>query len=263
MALPPGDTPPRRSAAEQFGRMAARYRTSRTHAGPGHLLDLGAMVSGRRYGTAVDVGSGPGFTAFAVAPFCERVIAVDVAGPMLEQVRELSAERGIRGVEPMLAAAGSLPFADGSVDLVICRSAAHHFVDVPRWLAESHRVLAAGGVLAIADTIAPAGAEAAAWMHGIERERDPSHVRNLPAAEWRASVAHAGFRIVREAASVVSLQFPDWAERAGMEGDALEALRARLLSAPADVKRASGIEPHDDGSIDFHWDVLALTAEKT
>lgn len=262
MAVPPGDTPPPRSAAEQFGRMASRYRTSRTHAGPGHLLDLGAMVSGRRYGTAVDVGTGPGFTAFAVAPFCERVIAVDVADPMLEQVRELSAERGIRGVEPMLAAAGSLPFADGSVDLVICRSAAHHFVDVPRWLAESHRVLAAGGVLAIADTIAPAGAQAAAWMHRIERERDPSHVRNLSAAEWRSILELAGFRIVHEATSEVSLEFPDWAERAGVEPDAMEALRGKLLDAPDDVKRAFGIEPHGDGSIDFHWGVLALVAAK-
>ena len=144
---------------------------------------------------------------------------------------------------------------------MICRSAAHHFVDVPRWLAESHRVLASHGVLAIADTIAPADAQAAVWMHTIERDRDPSHVRNLSAAEWRASLARAGFRIVQEAAAVVALQFPDWAERAGMEGDAMEELGARRRGAPPDVKSASGIEPHD-GTIDFHWDVLALTAAK-
>ena len=143
------------------------------------------------------------------------------------------------------------------------RTAGHHVADGAGWRAEARRVLAPDGGRAIADTIAPADPQTAAWMHGIERERDPSHVRNLPAAEWRAALGSAGFRIVNEAFSEVSLQFPDWAERAGMEGDALEALRARLLSAPADVKRASGIEPHDDGSIDFHWDVLALTAENT
>lgn len=262
MAVRPDGTTPPRSAGEQFGRMASRYRTSRTHAAPGRLVDLGALVAGRRYGTAVDVGTGPGFTAFAAAPFCDRVVATDVAGPMLAQLLELRDENGMRGVEPVLAAAGSLPFADGSVDLVTCRTAAHHFADVPGWLAESHRVLAPDGVLAIADTIAPADPQTAALMHHIERERDPSHVRNLPVAEWRAALDNAGFRIVREAASVVSLQFPDWAEQAGMEADAMEALRGELLGAPGDAKRAFGIEPHGDGSIDFHWDVLALVAAK-
>ena len=263
MAVRPDDTPPQRSAGEQFGRMASRYRTSRTHAAPGRLVDLGALVAGRRYGTAVDIGTGPGFTAFAVAHLCDRVIATDVAGPMLEQLRELRDERGVRGVEPLLAAAGSLPFADGSVDLVTCRSAAHHFADVPRWLSEAARVLAPGGVLAIADTIAPTDPQAAAWMQAIECERDPSHVRNLTAAEWRSIVELAGFRIVHEATSEVSLEFPDWAERAGVEPDAMEALRGRLLDAPDHAKRAFGIEPHGDGSIDFHWDVLALVAAKT
>ena len=262
MAVRPNDTPPPRSAGEQFGRMASRYRTSRTHAVAGRLVDLGAFVAGRRYGTAVDIGTGPGFTAFAVAPYSDRVIATDVAGPMLEQLRELREQNGMHGVEPMLAAAGSLPFADGSVDLVTCRSAAHHFLDVPGWLAESRRVLAPGGVLAIADTIAPADSRTAAWMQRIERERDPSHVRNLSAAEWRGSVEDAGFRIVNEAASEVSLQFPDWAERAGVEGTGMEALRGKLLGAPADAMSAFGIEPQGDGSIDFHWDVLVLTAAK-
>lgn len=262
MAVRPDNTPPPRTASEQFGSMAARYRTSRTHAAPGRLVDLGAFVAGRRYGTAVDIGTGPGFTAFAVAPFCDRVVAADVAGPMLEQLLEVRDENGMRDVEPMLAAAGSLPFADGSVDLVTCRTAAHHFGDVPGWLAECHRVLAPDGVLAIADTVAPADPRNAEWMHQIERERDPSHVKDLSAAEWRAALGDAGFRIAREAASVVALQFPDWAERAGVEQDAIEALRGKLLGAPRDATSAFGIERQRDGSIDFHWDVLALVAAK-
>ncbi len=262
MPVRPDDTPPPRTASEQFGRVASRYRTSRTHAAPGRLVDLGALVAGRRYGTVVDVGTGPGFTAFAVAPSSERVVATDVARPMLAQLIELRGENGLRGVEPMLADAGSLPFADGSVDLVTCRTAAHHFADVPGWLAECHRVLAPDGVLAIADTIAPADAQTAVWMHHVECQRDPSHVKNLSAAEWRAALDSAGFRTVREATSVVALQFPDWAERAGVEPGAMEAIRGELLGAAADAQRAFGIEPHGDGSIDFHWDVLALLAAK-
>ena len=107
-----------------------------------------------------------------------------------------------------------------------------------------------------------ANAQTATWMHHIERERDPSHVKDLSAAEWRAALGSAGFRIAREATSVVALQLPDWAERAGVERDAIEALRGKLLGAPGYAASAFGIERQGDGSIDFHWDVLALVAAK-
>ena len=262
MTTGPDETPPQRSAREQFGRVAARYRTSRTHAVLGRLVDLSGFIAGRHYSTAVDIGTGPGFTAFAVAPYAGRVIATDVAPAMLDQMRALRAEHGEPGVEAMLAAAESLPCADGSVDLVTCRTAAHHFTDLPRWLSEVARVLAPGGVLAVADTVAPDDPEAAAWMQRIERQRDPSHVRNLSAAEWRVSVQAAGLRLTHDEGSKVSLQYPDWAERAGMEPGAMEALRAEMLAAPPAVKRAFGIDPHPDGSVDFYWDVVVLTAEK-
>ncbi len=255
---------PQRSAQAQFGRTADRYRVSRTHSGNDHLVDLAefAGFTDERFGVAVDIGAGPGFTAFAMAPFARRVIATDITPQMLEQVRALRNERGADGPEMALAAAEALPFADGSVDLIACRAAAHHFVDFTRWLSEVHRVLRPGGTLLAADTCAPEDAALASWMHHIEVERDPSHVRNMSASEWLGALERAGLAVADSAMSIVRLQYPDWAERAGMSGEAMASVGDALRSAPPDAKAAFDIVPHDDGTIDFHWDVLALRASK-
>ena len=55
----------------------------------------------------------------------------------------------------MLAAAENLPFADNSLELITCRTAAHHFADINLSVKEWYRVLSKGGVLILADTIAP------------------------------------------------------------------------------------------------------------
>ena len=62
---------PQRSAQAQFGRTADRYRVSRTHSDNNHLVDLAefAGFTDERFDVAVDIGAGPGFTAFAMAPF--------------------------------------------------------------------------------------------------------------------------------------------------------------------------------------------------
>ena len=254
-----------RGSQEQFGRTAERYSISRTHSGNDSLVDLREFVSGthRRFRTAVDVGTGPGFTAFAIAPYADRVIATDVTPQMLEQVRALRNERGAPQTQMALAAAEALPFADDSIDLLTCRTAAHHFVDPAGWLAEVERVLSPGGLFVVADTCAPEDEAVAAWMHEVEVKRDPSHVRNLAPSEWREAVARTGLEVTGSALSFVYLEYPDWAERAGMSPEATASLRAEMLAAPEPVKAAFAIEPQDDGTINFHWDVAVVRAVKS
>ena len=175
---------PDRSSQTQFGRLAGAYRASKTHAQAGALASAASMLTDRRYGTAVDIGAGPGFTAFAVASRCDRVIATDVTPEMLEQARSLRDERGAPQTELVLTAAESLSCQDASLDLITCRTAAHHFLNVDAWLSEVQRALTTGGELILIDTISPDDSEATAWMHDIEIWRDPSHVRNLTEAEW-------------------------------------------------------------------------------
>jgi len=63
------------------------------------------------------------------------------------ELSSLAKHRNIRKV--LMTSAESLPFADGSFDLVSCNMVAEHFSDPPRCLAEMARVLAPGGHLVI------------------------------------------------------------------------------------------------------------------
>lgn len=253
---------PDRSSQSQFGRLAGAYGASRTHAQPGALASAASMLSDRRYGTAMDIGAGPGFTAFAVADRCDRVIATDVTPEMLEQARSLRGERGAPQTQLMLTAAESLPCRDGSLDLITCRTAAHHFLDVGAWLSEVCRALAQGGELILIDTISPDDAEATAWMHDIEIWRDPSHARNLTEAEWLTAIERAGLRVTGTDLSRVDLEYPDWTERAGMAGEEAARLGQALKDAPAAAAEAFGITPQADGRIEFYWPILSVRAVK-
>lgn len=253
---------PDRSSQSQFGRLAGAYGASKTHAQAGALASAASMLGDRRYGTAMDIGAGPGFTAFAVADRCHRVIATDVTPEMLEQARSLRSERGAPQTELMLTAAESLPCRNGSLDLITCRTAAHHFLNVDFWLAEVHRALAPGGELILIDTISPDGAEATAWMHDIEIWRDPSHVRNLAESEWLDAIESAGMHVAETALSRVDLEYPDWTERAGMPEEEAARLGQALRDAPMAAAQAFGITPKADGLIEFYWPILSVKAVK-
>ncbi|MDA0798763.1 MAG: class I SAM-dependent methyltransferase [Chloroflexi bacterium] len=251
-----------RSSQEQFGRMAQSYSNSTTHTTRNSLVDIREFVEGRHYKIGVDIGTGPGFTAFTVAPFCDRVIATDVTPQMLEEVRRLRGERDAPETQIALVAAEALPFQDASIDLIVTRTASHHFVDLPGWLREVERVLAPGGLLVNGDTCAPEDESAAAWMHEIELRRDRSHGRNLAPSQWKTAVEDAGLHVTDIAMSYVILQYPDWAERAGMtDGDSAE-MRRDLLAAPDEAQQAFDFQENPDGTIDFHWDVVVVSAVK-
>jgi ubiquinone/menaquinone biosynthesis C-methylase UbiE len=251
-----------RSSQEQFGRLAVNYTNSTTHTTRNALVDLREFVEGRHYKVGVDIGAGPGFTAFTVAPFCDTVIATDVTPQMLEEVRRLRSERGAPETQMALVAAEALPFKNSSIDLIVSRTASHHFVDLPGWLREVERVLAPGGLLVNGDTCAPEDPAAAAWMHGIELRRDSSHGRNLAPSQWRSAVEAVGLKVTDISMSYVLLQYPDWTERAGVDANESERLRVDMLNAPDEAQTAFDFQQNPDGTIDFHWDVVVVSAEK-
>jgi SAM-dependent methyltransferase len=91
---------------------------------------------------AVDVGTGNGQAARALAAHFERVLAFD---PSEAQLRK--AEPHPR-VEYRVAAAEALGLGDGSADLVLAAQAFHWF-DAGRFFAEVERALRPGGLLAL------------------------------------------------------------------------------------------------------------------
>lgn len=256
------DTPSSsRQAREQFGRQARFYAESDAHrAGEGLDALVGYAALGH-YGTAVDVGTGAGFTAFAVSPYAERVVATDIAPGMLAQTRRQAGERGITGLELVMGEAERLPLASGSVGLVSCRQAAHHFYDLPKAVAEVWRVLEPGGAFIFTDPVAPDDDEVARWMNDVEVRRDDTHIRDLNAGAWRSLLSQAGFEVTHWVITKVYLEFNDWVRRSATPKGKIGTLRQDFLTAPPAMAAAFGVRP-DGEEIHFHWDVVAVRAVK-
>ncbi|MBI4199012.1 MAG: class I SAM-dependent methyltransferase [Chloroflexi bacterium] len=250
-----------RKAQQQFGRQAAFYARSVAHSAGDSLRLLGEFASLTRYRVAVDLGTGAGFTAFAVAPLATHVVAMDVAPSMLDEARRLAGERGLANVGFALAEAESIPFGTGSVDGLTCRSAAHHFHDVPAAVAEVCRVLKTGGAFLLADTVAPEEDALNHWMNEVERRRDPSHQRDLKVSAWLGLLARTGLQVTHATMTTVELEFNDWVQRSGTPERAVEGLRRDFLTAPDDVKAAFGVQPRGE-SMDFRWPMLVARAVK-
>ena len=256
---------PRRDSSTQFTDMASRYATSVPHGTGDSLQILGRFAEGRRYRAALDVATGPGFTAFQVAPLCESVIASDPAQGMLEQVESLAGQRGIDNVSTKLAYAEDLPFEDEAFDLVTCRTAPHHFKDLAGSLAEMHRVLEPGGVLLLVDTVTPEDPAQAAWQNDIEARRDTTHVRDRSPSEWRRLIEAAGLVIDEEAMTTVDMDVDSWLDRSGTPDHVAAALRVEWRNAPDDVKRAFLIQPIEGDNTDnrtFSWPVYVCRAHR-
>ncbi|MBI4339251.1 MAG: class I SAM-dependent methyltransferase [Chloroflexi bacterium] len=250
-----------RAAQEQFGRQAHLYAQSIAHLGGEGLEALTQYLALGSYALVLDVGTGTGFTAFAASPFTRHVLATDVTPQMLAQARRLAAERGLSNVGVMAVEAESLPFQDGSVDIVTCRQAAHHFHDLPLAVAEAWRVLKQGGAYIFTDPVAPESDAEDQWMNNVELRRDPTHFRDLRASEWREVLFRVGFTLTHTSMTKVYLEFNDWVTRAATPAKNREPLRRDFLAAKPSVAAAFGIRSDGD-AIHFAWDVLVARAVK-
>ena len=138
---------------QRFGANAANYVGSTVHAKGASLEGLVNAAQPDSSWTSVDIATGGGHTAIAFAPHVSHMLATDLTEEMLEQVRKLVKEKGLGNVDTAHADAEAMPFDDGAFDLVTCRIAPHHFPDIPKFMAECHRVLKPGGKFALVDNV--------------------------------------------------------------------------------------------------------------
>ena len=112
-----------------FGRRASYYSTSKAHTDQAVLTRLVELAQPQPGWTALDVGTGTGHTAFALAPHVAHVVAQDLTEAMLNEARALQERNGLE-VRWDLGDVHALPYEDGAFDLVVCRRAAHHFTGI-------------------------------------------------------------------------------------------------------------------------------------
>ena len=251
-----------RDPRTSFEPVAASYLTSAVHSNP-DALDRMIEVVRPDGGVVVDIATGAGHTAYAFAPYVDRVIATDITPAMLKLTRQTSREREIENMDFVFALAEELPFQTSALTGLTCRMGAHHFNDVPRFVQETFRAVKPGGWFLLVDTIGDEDDDADAQVDHLERVRDPSHRRNLRRSEWTELVERTGFKVEHCEETRKAIDIEDWMERMRVPEADRQHLRDVVKTAKG--KFAEYLQPAitRNGKVYFHLKELLLFATKT
>jgi len=252
------------AAQRMFGPQAGVYAVSTVHVRDDSLDSVQRLAAeAAPYRWTVDLGTGAGFTAFAMAQVSEHVVASDITRPMLQQAERIGGERGLGNLGICQNAAESLPFSDASLDLVTSRVAAHHFRDFEAALNEAQRVLKTGGSLVMADSVSPEDDAVCDWMNDIELRRDFSHVENRKVSVIQQMLAERGLEITGHETTRVYLMFNEWVARTKVPEDEVAVLRKDFMSATPKIKEEFTVESlNEDGNFKFSWPCWIFRAVK-
>ncbi len=224
----------------QFGATAANYVSSGTFSKGEDLRRLLDLIRPQSDWRVLDIATGGGHTAGLFAPHVQQVIATDLTALMLVAARaHLQNTLGEEGgkLDYARTDAERLPFPNDTFDLVTCRLAAHHFPNVPGFMAECARVVRQGGIVAIVDILSPSDEKVAKYINAIDVLRDPSHVWAYSLAEWKRFFAGAGLKMEHSEVGDNPQNLADWARRMGCDGPTTMRLRVMLTQAPDAVQK--------------------------
>lgn len=219
------------------------------------------MTQPRSDWRVLDIATGGGHTALALAPHVREVIASDLTLPMLDAARAFILSKGIKNVAFREADATSLPFDAASFDLVTCRIAPHHFPDVQGFVREMFRVLEPGGVAVVIDNVVPEDPVAAKFINDFETIRDPSHVWSYTESDWREFFETAGFSDLHVELFRKARDFVSWLGRMSVPESTRKRLRVLLDEAPTPAKAALAPEERD-GKMWFYLDEILILGRK-
>lgn len=171
---------------------------------------------------ALDVGTGTGALAYALATRVREVVGVDTDPAMIERART----EAPGNVELQVADGEHLPFESFSFDLAVTARTLHHTRRPELLIAELVRVTKPGGTLLVADQLAPVDPLAAFELNRFEKARDASTSRLLSDGDLRALFDANNLVLRRDEIVHEPRDLDRYLDLAGCEGDERERLRA-------------------------------------
>jgi SAM-dependent methyltransferase len=208
--------------AERLGELEEKRRAAFTEA-------VREFVQSQGDERALDLGTGTGALAFALAPFVADVLGIDNAPALLEEARR----RGSAFPNVMFAEgdATKLELRLGTFDLAGCSRVLHHVHRPEMVVASLARAIRFGGQVLVIDQIAPADPLVALEIDRFERARDPEHQRLLPDVDVRALLEANGLVVVRTKFNEEARDLDSYLDLADCRGEARE--RAEALAPPS------------------------------
>ena len=237
----------------------ASYAISELHKSGPSLEKLLALARPNAGDVCLDLGTGTGHTAAALADYAAQVVGLDVATGMLRAARELYQRPNLEFIQAPAQDTG-LPGA--SFDIITARHTLHHHPDPAATLAEAARLLKPGGRLVIADEVTP-DPEVDAWYDALERTRDHTHVRAYTLGEWQSFVAGAGLEwIAGDNKTRYPIDVKSWLERMKLDELTTKAAYDLLASADAHARDVFELEYEGARAVRFQMPVALILAVK-
>lgn len=233
----------------QFDSQAQSYLTSAVHAS-GPDLNYAAVLAERTIpkgkGTFLDMGCGGGHLTYALAPHAARVTAADPSHQMVATVAAAAKEKGFSNVETIEAGANAMPFATGQFCITASRYSAHHWREIDQCITNMRRVTKHGGYLLMIDVLGHEDPLVDTHLQAMELLRDPSHIRNLTATQWRNVITRSGFELLEEKTWPLPIAFTPWITRMNTSQQRAQMVITLQEDAPSEVRDALQFTP--DGS---------------
>lgn len=174
----------------------------------------------------LDVGTGTGTLALALAPLVREVVGVDPVPEMLEHARR--AGSGQANLSFVVGDVERLEYEDESFDLVVAARTIHHVAWPEIAVDEMTRVSRTYGRLLVIDQIASADPLEALAQNRIEHLRDPSHARVLSDQDFRGLFDTNGLVLRRSELEYDEHELGSYLDLAGCEGAARAAVYAEV-----------------------------------
>lgn len=242
-------------AREVFGKRASYYVASESHTDKAVLDRVVELARPHPDDRALDLATGAGHTAFALAPLVKQVIGLDVTPEMLQEARRLRAAKELTNVEFMVADVHNLPFDGQTFDIVTCRRAPHHFTDIRQALSEMWRVLKVRGRLVMDDRSVPDDDFVDQTMNRLDCLHDESHVRQYTPREWESMLLDAGFAV--ESIETYIRHSPLASLTDNVCAENIAAIKEIIASLNATQRQAMNVVEKEGETYINHWFVIA------
>jgi ubiquinone/menaquinone biosynthesis C-methylase UbiE len=255
----------RKRVQARFGDFAQNYVDSKVHSASYSLDRLIELLDPQPGQYTLDIATGGGHVALALAKRGAQVIASDLTPRMLQAARARIQAEGY-AIDYLQTEAGQIPFPAESFDRVTCRIAPHHFPNVSVFVRECARVVRPGGIVGIVDQVGPKKHEANRYVNAFEKLRDPSHNWEYTQRDWDDFLVSAGLHIRHKELTRNRLNFKWWLDM--QQVDPETAIRLHVMLRQAPEAAAKWLEPdlpadvNNVGDIHFSlWQYILIAAK--